>query len=125
MLTRELIAKRETKWRWPSETAVDGQKVYVCDHEANCIYVNRSLNALTPKLPLQRKLSDPCGICISGSLIFVSEWGENCVSVFDKDIARQLATLGVGQLYYPSRMAVDLDGFVYVCDTRNCRVQVF
>ena len=30
-----------------------------------------------------------------------------------------------GELWYPRGLALDQDGFVFVCDHRNCRIQVF
>ena len=72
------------------------------------------------------KLSQPCAVCISGSLMFVSEWGENRVSVLTKE-GQLVTTFGHRRyrLQHPSRIAVDSNGFVYVCDTDNERVLVF
>ena len=32
---------------------------------------------------------------------------------------------GSGELQYPFGIAIDQDGFVFVCDTGNSRIQVF
>ena len=33
--------------------------------------------------------------------------------------------MGSGEFWYPRGLALDQDGFVFVCDHRNCRIQVF
>ena len=111
--------------RWPSEVVVspDRRMIYICDHEISQI-IAYSRNAGTVSRMPTKKLSQPSAICISGSLIFVSEWGENQVSVLTKE-GQLVSTFGKGQLQRPSRIAVDSNDFVYVCDTGNRRVPVF
>ena len=97
--------------------------IYICDHEISQI-IAYSRNAGTVSRMPPKKLSQPSAICISGSLIFVSEWGENQVSVLTKE-GQLVCTFGQGQLQRPSRIALDSNDFVYVCDTGNRRVLVF
>ena len=131
ILTKELVWKSKISLSslvWPSEVVVntDGQTVYICDHENSQIIVySKNAGGVISRMAPE-KLSHPCAICVSGSLIFISEWGENRVSVLTKD-GRLVTTFGHGQyrLQRPSRIAVDSNGFVYVCDTGNNRVQVF
>ena len=128
ILTTELIWKKDItlpNLRWPSEVVIspDGQTIYICDHESDEIVICPRNYGKILKIP-PRKVSQPSAICISGSLIFVSEWGENQVSVLTKE-GQLVSTFGQGQLQQPSRIAVDSNGFVYVCDTGNRRVLVF
>lgn len=127
-LNKELQFKKDLtlpNLNWPSEAIVnaDGQMIYICDHESNHIVVYSKGFGVKSRIP-SKKLSRPCAVCISGSLIFVSEWGENQVSVLTK-VGQVVTTFGHGQLQRPSRIAIDSNGFVYVCDTGNNRVQVF
>ena len=128
ILTTELIWKKDItlpNLRWPSEVVIspDGKTIYICDHESDEIVVCPRNYGKILKIP-PRKLSQPSAICVSRSLIFVSEWGENQVSVLTKE-GQLVSTFGQGQLQRPSRIALDSNGFVYVCDTGNRRVLVF
>ena len=60
--------------------------------------------------------------------MLLSVWGR-CVSVFSRD-GQFVTSFGKrgnkeGELNYPRGICVDCDGFVYVCDHWNNRVQVF
>ena len=97
--------------------------IYICDHViSQIIAYSRSAGTVSRMPP--KKLSQPSAICVSGSLIFISEWGENQVTVLTKE-GQLISTFGHGQLQQPSRIAVDSNDFVYVCDTGNRRVVVF
>ena len=128
ILTTDLMWKKDitlSNLKWPSEVVVspDG-RIYICDHESNQIFIySKSAGVVISRVPL-KKLSRPSAICVCGSLIFVSEWGENQVSVLTKE-GQLVTTFGHGLLQLPSRIAVDSNGFVYVCDTDNNRVLVF
>ena len=132
VLTKELTLKNYINFStfnaWPSEVAVDadGQTVYICDHDNSQIIVySKRADEVISRMAIE-KLSQPCAVCISGSLMFVSEWGENRVSVLTKE-GQLVTTFGHRRyrLQHPSRIAVDSNGFVYVCDTDNQRVLVF
>ena len=129
ILTKELQWKKDialSTLKWPSEVVVsaNGQTVYICDHQAHQIVVYRVGGMMISRIP-SKKLSQPSAICISGSLVFVSEWGENRVSVLTTKDGQLVTMFGHGRLQQPSRIAMDSNGFVYVCDTGNNRVLVF
>lgn len=70
------------------------------------------------------------GICVSASgQMYVSDFWNHRIVVFN--VAGEfVATFGKkgsepGEFDMPAGIAVDEDGYVYVCDQRNCRVQVF
>ena len=67
-------------------------------------------------------LTEPQGLCVSGDYVYVTERYNHRVSVF--------RTSGefvhsIGELKFPKGIAVDHDGFVFVCDVGNGRIQVF
>ena len=71
----------------------------------------------------------PLGICIEDDCVYVCDGAENCLVVF-RTGGEFVTTFGSygkhrGQFHSPLSMAVDLDGFLYVCDHNNARVQVF
>ena len=72
------------------------------------------------------KLKDPEGICVCGGYVYVTEWRNNRVSVFrtSGEFIYSFEKKG-SELHNPFGIAVDQDGFVFVCDTGNSRIQVF
>ena len=75
-------------------------------------------------------LSNPCGVSVFGKYVYVANSGGNSVVVFTTE-GDCVATLGrckgsaQGNFNCPMGVFVDEDGYVYVCDTGNNRVQVF
>ena len=72
------------------------------------------------------ELKDPEGICVCGGYVYVTEWRNNRVSVFrtSGEFIYSFEKKG-SELHNPFGIAVDQDGFVFVCDTGNSRIQVF
>ena len=70
------------------------------------------------------------GVCVGPSgHFFVSDLWNHCVVVFDRN-GQFVASFGkkgveLGEFNMPAGIAVDEDGYVYVCDQLNCRIQVF
>ena len=77
----------------------------------------------------ESELNSPTGLCVSGDYVYITEWANHCVSVFrtSGEFVHSFGKEGSGrdELLDPSGIAVDKDGFVFVCDTSNSRVQVF
>ena len=75
------------------------------------------------------ELNHPCGLCVSGDCVYVVEFNNNCVSVFHTSgqFVHSFGKKGTdrGELRYPYGIATDKDGFVFVCDAYNNRIQVF
>ena len=71
----------------------------------------------------------PSGIAIEDEYMFVADRGGNQVVVFttDGNFVMATGTYGTanGQFNNPSGVAVDIDGYLYVCDFGNSRIQVF
>ena len=75
------------------------------------------------------QLRKPAFIHVDHDYVYVSERYNHCVSVFTTS-GRFVRTIGSygsgpGELYRPRGVVVDTDGFVYVCDNLNNRVQIF
>ena len=75
------------------------------------------------------ELNEPEGLCISGDYVYVTEWGNSCVSVFHTsgEFVHSFGKYGSdrGELRRPYGIAIDQDGFVFVCDIGNKCIQVF
>ena len=75
------------------------------------------------------RLSSPFFIHVDHDYVYVSERFNHCVYVFTTS-GRFVRTIGSygsgpGELRGPCGVVVDTDGFVYVCDSSNKRVQIF
>ena len=75
------------------------------------------------------QFSGPGFIHVDHDYVYVSEWYNHFVSVFTTSgrFVRTIGRLGrgPGELRSPHGVVVDTDGFVYVCDCINNRVQIF
>ena len=75
------------------------------------------------------ELGSPEGICVNGDYVYVAENSNDRVSVFrtSGEFVQSFGKKGSGrgELYNPWGITVDQDGFVFVCDTGNRRIQVF
>ena len=67
------------------------------------------------------QLNRPAFIHVDHDYVYVSEWDNQRVSLFTTN-GRFVHAITNGE---PFGVAVDIDGFVYVCDYHNNRVQVF
>ena len=75
------------------------------------------------------ELSKPWGICVDHDYVYVVENENSRVSVF-YTTGKFITSFGgrgrgEGELYDPRGITIDQDGFLYVCDTSNNRIQVF
>lgn len=118
----------------PADLAVDSKgKVYVADYSKNEVVVfspeGTYLFSFGGGGSEEGKLKSPVGICSTPNHIYVSEQGNNRVSIFHSS-GQFVGTLckkgsGAGELNYPWGITVDQDGFLFICDSKNNRIQVF
>ena len=77
----------------------------------------------------EKKVKLPWGLCVSGHYVYVCNYGSNNISVFTTDgvYVTSFGQFGSneGDFNYPHSVCVDQDGFVYVTDYCNNRVQCF
>ena len=76
------------------------------------------------------ELSEPwsIGICVYHDHVYGVEWLNNRVSVFytSGEFITSFGRRGSGgELSQPRGITIDQDGFLYVCDCGNNRIQVF
>ena len=69
------------------------------------------------------------GVCVFRQYVYVASCGGHCVSVFttEGEYVTSFGKLGSGEGDFrsPWGACVDMDGYVYVCDSGNNRVQIF
>ena len=77
----------------------------------------------------EKKVKSPWGLCVSGHYVYVCNKGSHNISVFTTDgvYVTSFSQRGSneGDLNWPLSVCVDQDGFVYVTDFNNSRVQCF
>ena len=117
----------------PHSTAEDSEgNIYVTDSQngVGCIHVfsfdgHHQRTIHHPSNPC----FSPAGICIEDDLVYVCDSAENCLVVFrtDGELVTTCGSYGTyaGHFHSPLSVAVDLDGFLYICDHCNARVQVY
>ena len=107
--------------------------VFTTDHTNNCIQVFSNDGVLLRSFGCDengvKKLSSPSGICVSGQYVYVSNITSHCVSVFTTD-GVYVSSFGQcgheeGEFDTPFYLCIDQDGFIYVADFNNSRVQCF
>ena len=120
----------------PHDIAIDSQGlVYVTD------WVNHRIQKFTPngKFVAQfgsygsgpGQLDSPWGITIDTAgtgLVYVSEQGNHRVSVFTSDgafVSFGSKDSNIDQFNSPTGLRFDKKGFLYVCDSNNCRLVIY
>ena len=77
----------------------------------------------------EKKLSSPWDLCVSGHYVYVCNYGSYNISVFTTDgvYVTSFGQYGSneGELNWPDSVCVSNNGFVYVTDYNNSRVQCF
>jgi len=116
----------------PRDLSFDTEgKIYICEY--NCVNIvdeNGQYLDCFGKKNGDVELKDARGIQVFGDYVYISEYDNNCISVFKTSDGKFITSFGKygsgrGELRDPCAIAIDTDGFVYVCDYRNGRVQVF
>ena len=112
---------------WDISADIHGN-IYVTDNTNTCIQVFNASGVFLHSFG-NNKLSGPWGVCVSGQYVYVSDVRDRCVSVF--------TTAGVyvtsfgqygskkGEFIGPYYLCIDKNGFLYVCDWCNNRIQCF
>ena len=103
-------------------------RLYVADPTRTCVQVmNRSGSVL---LTLQQPEWYPTGVCVFDRYIYVSNCGRNHSIVVFTTEGEYVTSFGKkgskeGEFFSPTRLCIDKDGFLHVCEFSNRRLQVF
>jgi len=109
---------------WPVGVAICNQKIYVTDSARGKIFVN-SVNNL--KYLKEIDMKKPTGVACYGDTICVSETDAHRIVCFKENKVMEIGKRGElpGEFNYPTYIAFDRRGYLFVVDALNFRVQVF
>ena len=76
------------------------------------------------------KMSQPWGLCIHKDTLFVTQWWSHCVksyNISNGEVARKIGHFGseLGEFSFPQGIAMNSKDNLFVCDSKNNRIQVF
>ena len=116
-----------------SVSADNNGNLYVTDNTNNCIHIFSNdgvfLRSFCRDSNGVRILSGPYYVCVSGHYVYVTNASGNYMSVFSTagDYVTSIGQQGGGEgdFKFPHGVCTDKDGFVYVADYSNDRVQFF
>lgn len=111
----------------------DDGLIYITDMERHCIHVydgvSSSVVRVITKPPSVREEFSPAGVCIQGKFLYVSDIMLNTLVTLltTGELVSMSGGFGynTGQFYTPQSMALDIDGYLHVCDYGNSRVLIF
>ena len=128
---REIVSPQKNE-TFCSISSDEHGNLYTCEVTNSCIVVFKNGGQFVRSFGCDengvKKLDEPTGVCVTSQYVYVPHRGNN-ISVFTTQ--GQYVTSfgqkgkGEGEFNDPIGVCVDRDGFVYVCDYFNTRVQVF
>lgn len=121
------------KLRIPIGVSVSSDgRIYVADTAADRVFMYNSTGRLLGLIGQPGEFSGPSGLAIDEKRgrLYIADAKKHFVKVYTLDGKTVLSTLGdrggeTGKFNYPTNLALDSEGNLYVVDTGNFRVQVF
>lgn len=131
-----------TQLCWPIGLAVFGNRLYIADAGNHRVQIFDISNPASPSyvatlgqtgIPgsTNNRFNRPNGVAVNANHIYVADFHNHRVQVFNRNTLTYIATIGTGfgsgntQFRYPTDVAVDTAGNIYVADLHNLRVQQF
>ena len=130
---REITSRGRQPKLFISISSDEHGNLYVSDKKNSCIHVlsngGECLRSFGQDGDGVYKLKRPLDVCVAGQYVYVANSDIHNISVFTTEggyVTRfgQKGS-GEGDLCEPIGVCADKDGFVYVCDFANSRVQIF
>ena len=113
-----------------SDISVDiYQNLYVSDWKNSCVHVFTNDGVYLRSINYVKELKKPWGLCVHGQYVYVTDTSSHCVFVLNTD-GEYVTSFGQngqkeGDFNLPYYICVDNNGFIYVTDYCNNRIQGF
>lgn len=120
-------------WRTPIGVAVDdiNDLIAVADAGAGLVFIfDRNKRSLEHIIGQGGGFKNPIGVAFDSKrkILYIGDSKKHEITAYTLDgrFIKKVAESGVdvGQVYYPSQMATDAEGRLYVVDTMNFRIQI-
>ncbi len=119
--------------RVPLGIAVDAKdRVWVADVVGQSVYAFDAAGNALMSLGKPGEMESPTAVAVDDARhrLFIVDSKQHCILVYDSESGTFLSRigkrgLGKGEFNFPTHVAVDRQGRVYVSDTMNFRVQIF
>ena len=104
--------------------------IYITDYVNSCVRVFSADGTFLYYFGHDKnELKTPCGVCVCDQYVYVTDYHSHCMSVFTTG-GLYVTSFGQhgskeGEFNTPSYLCIDNDGFIYICDTLNNRIQCF
>jgi DNA-binding beta-propeller fold protein YncE len=123
----------QVRLRVPIGITVDGKdRVWVADAVGQHVYAFDGEGAALMALGQQNEMQNPTGVAVDDARhrLYVVDSRQHTVLVYDSESGKFLAKFGQrgtdkGYFNFPTNVAVDRQGRIFVTDTLNYRVQIF
>lgn len=117
----------------PIGVATDANgRIYVSDSQTDSVTVVDQTGKVVGNLVPEQPFKQPSGIAsdFERKRVYIADTHTHNIKVFDTETLKQINTIGKrgkeeGEFNFPSHLAVDPKGNLYVVDTMNGRVQIF
>ena len=124
--------KGRGEFNYPFDVKFDtAGNMYVADFDNSRVQVMDSRGRFIREFGQEGegKLSGPTGLHIADKYVYVSDWSHHCIVVYETS-GQFVTSFGrkgrrEGEFKDPRCITTCADGFIYVCDNQNKRVQIF
>ena len=104
--------------------------IYITDFGNSCVHVFSADGNFQYSFGHDKnEMKRPSSVCVCGQYVYVTDFDSHCMLVFTTG-GLYVTSFGQrgskeGEFNTPSYLCIDKDGFIYVCDSLNNRIQCF
>lgn len=105
-------------------------KIYVSDSYLRKIFIYNAEGRFLREIGSNNLFKRPTGLGLYKNRLYVVDTLDSRIMVFSKDSGEFLFSFGqngtgVGEFHYPTHIFIDKNGYIYITDSLNFRVQIF
>ena len=127
-----IYGKEKNKFNTPYDVKIDTDgNIYVAEWGNERVQVLNSRGRFELMINIsEQELGRPSGLHIIDKYVYVSDYSRGCILVYETTSGDFITSFGKwglnkGEFMYPYCITSCSDGYIYVCDRENGRVQIF